>query len=251
MPNVEKIRVLAEVKSFGRLGGQILACARDGKVAEVEAAGVAAVSNAVKAIALANDMSAKEGSCGVAFVPELVSDGPSLKFLRLIVTPRPKEAVLPKTFKTGAIFVPPDLSRAGERGKNSRERMNEKGVATPVELSKTIMGYWLRHVAPNYRMAIVAAKANKASGGKGSATVVEMEPRVEPPFVLPMGADAIARAVKACSIVCENLTGDEYLNVVSPAVVIPIFWEKSSIDRHTNKAKVSKYTVLCLTRADG
>eukprot|EP00933_Yihiella_yeosuensis_P028684 TRINITY_DN22504_c0_g1_i1.p2 TRINITY_DN22504_c0_g1~~TRINITY_DN22504_c0_g1_i1.p2 ORF type:complete len:159 (-),score=33.46 TRINITY_DN22504_c0_g1_i1:515-991(-) len=86
-----KMRVKAEGTNFGRLAGGLLARATSQQQTDVDALGDAAISNAVKAIALANSFAQQQESAFcLGFVPEMITEqaedgNASRKLLRLSV----------------------------------------------------------------------------------------------------------------------------------------------------------------------
>lgn len=257
--DVLRMRVKAEVTDFGRLAGGVLARARGGLVTELDAVGEDAVSNAVKAVAIANAFAEQEASQGVAFVPEMVSEEGSRKLLRLVVSPRPRGAEkLPGDFSQGGIYVPVDMAAAGARGAQARGGRGGGGEggdaarrpATPTELARTALGQWLRFAAPELRAAARGAAAGRAAGGAGEAVAKagDAPGRGRAPFLLTMGAPALSRAAKAMAFVCSDLQSD-HLAGAPAAVVVPKLWERCSRDRKTGLEKRSRCVVLCLARA--
>ncbi|CAK0804251.1 unnamed protein product, partial [Prorocentrum cordatum] len=176
-----RMRVRAQGVDFGRLAGGVLAQARAQLGTDVDAAGDLAVSNAVKALALANLFAKQESSHGVVFVPLLVvGDGGvegaaagERKLVRLSVSPRrlhsaagagavayPEDG---EDWSQGGIYVPADAAAAGRGGgaadragpATSSGRGTEEAAAgspaAPSRLARTVVGEWLRHAAPELR----------------------------------------------------------------------------------------------------
>lgn len=249
------------MNDFGKLAGGVLLECEKSVMMEMDAVGELAISNAVKAVALANTFN-KSLPQGITFVPLMTTDENGSKLLRLIVHRRAADTGdPPKDFSQGGIYVPVDAKTAGRRGRGSTAAQTkdtkadaEAGaasikVATPTDLAKTVLGQWTRFAAPELRAAARAAAMDRARGGPGTATAsaADVPRRGEVPFLLTMGPPALCRAVKALAFVCADLHKDaEHLVGIPALTVVPQFWEKQTVDRRTEEEKTQRAVVLWL-----
>jgi len=265
--------VKAEGVDFGRLAGGVLARAREKLDTDLDAVGDAAVSNAVKAVALANELLGKERPGAIiGFLPKLAAEEGEggRKLVRLTIcsleasnnrsaadgsaAPLEQEQV---DFSRGGIYVPVDAATAGRRGAASRAQATGDGadgtgvgVATPTELAKTVLGEWLRFAAPALRAAARAAAASRAAGGPAmaAASSASAPGRQRAPFLFTIGPAAVSRAVKALAFVCSDLQKPHLAG--SPAfIVVPRFGERCTRDKFNGLEKTTKFVALCLARA--
>lgn len=239
------MRVRSEVGDFGKLAGGIWARARDQRRTELDAMGDAAVANAVKAVAIANVFASQEGAPGVAFVASMLTGDEDRRCLRLSVSPRPPGAEAPPSdFSHGGIYVPADHRAAGARGAASASSRTAKTgeaprTATPTELSKTVLGQWLRFAAPELHTGM---RSEERAPGPRPA-------RQKAPFLLSMGPLPLSRAAKALAFASSDLASARHLAEAPAFAVVPCFWEKKGKDPRTGLDKVSKVVVLWLARA--
>lgn len=240
-----RMRVKSKVSNFGRLAGGVLANSRVGTSTDLDAVGEAAVSNAVKAIALANEFAKAESSPGLAFSPQMVTDEETgSKLMRLAVLRRSADAEAPpKDFSAGGIYVPVDSSTAGSRGASGAA----EGISTPSGLSRAVLGEWMRFAAPELRLERRAAAAGVQLGDASSLPDAR---RQSSPFLLTVGPPALSRAVKALAFVCADVQKDHLLGC-PPLCAVPCFWERSTPDRVTGIEKKTNAVVLWLTHASG
>lgn len=257
-----RMRVKADVTNFGALAGGVLAHVRSsGHPVELDAVGESAISNAVKAVALANEFAGQEGSASMAFEPRMVVDEAGRKLLRLSVQARPRQAEAPPTdFSAGGIYVPVDAKSAGQRAGGGVAGAKDVGAAataslawgTPAGLARTAMGEWMRFAAPELRAAGRAAAMQRAMGtgpGVASFSADEAPRRDKAPFLLTMGPPALARAAKALAFVCGDLQKDHVIGVPM-LVVVPRFWARKSVEKRTGQEKTTQTVVLWLTHAE-
>lgn len=228
----ERLKVKAEVKDFGKLAGTIVAVVKSGRGAEVDAVGDTALSNAVKAVSLANIFGQQDGLPGVSFVPQMVAEklegeAEERRFMRLKVQAlhgvSPKEAI--ENFNHGGIFV------NASAGKTDNSASKPSDPQTPTAIAKTIMGHWLNYSDPGRRAP------------EGAAAT----PRRRAPFVVTMSPLALSRAVKALAFVCKDLSaGHAHLAGVPPPIVWPRVFERRGVKNE--KEKVEILTALVLVR---
>lgn len=241
------IRVKAEVENFGRLAGGLLARAMRGEKTEIDALGDAAVSNAIKAVALANAFGIQQSQAPIRLAFEPILTEASLdrtsketkKLVRLVVRPQQGSSFAEDhDFSRGGIYV------------SAGSQENSKST-TPSQLAKTALGEWSRFAAPDLRQATRAAAARKAaSGGKdASATAfsASVQGRKQPPFLVAMGPPAISRGVKALAFVCADLKKDHLAGI--PALLVePRLWVRTKTEA-SGKEKESRLMVFCMIQA--
>jgi len=246
-PALLQMRVRGADFNCARLAGGLRVRAEAELRTELDAVGDEAVSNAVKAVALANKFLERGSSASLAFTPALVESGgegseAARKLVRLSICreliPPARRSEEPEGFSHGGIYVSLDAASAGSRARGGGSA--EARVATPTELARTILGQWLRFASPEVRSAARA----RASGAQRNPVAG----RKLAPFVVTMGPSALARAVKALAFVCADL-GKEHLSQAPALVVVPRFGERSTRDKFTGVEKTTKLTALCLLRA--
>lgn len=274
--------VRAQVADFGRLAGGIYMRSRSELHTDLDAVGDEAISNAVKAIALANEMAVKEQgrNAAIAFVPVLLDADGGKKMVRLTVCRPPtdgtsaasaisggssgsqkgvdRDSAKEEDFSRGGIYVPIDAKAAGKRGTNRRpsdapgSAEAEPGVATPSALARTVLGEWLRFAAPALRGAMRAAAASRASGSPATAVVGAgaVAGRRRRPFLFTMGPPAVSRAVKALAFAREDLRQKQHLTGSPHFAVVPRFGIRNTRDKYTGLEKSTRFTALCLVHMD-
>ncbi|CAE7237493.1 EHMT1 [Symbiodinium sp. CCMP2592] len=229
----------AEVGNFGRLAGGILAAAMR-ETTYVDAVGMLSLSNAAKAVALANSMAENQAaSKHLAFQPELLSEEENdveRRLCRLVVTARtPQKDEEPRDFSKGGIFVP-----QSSPGEGSATR------TTPTTLARTALGQWMRYTVPDLRQAARSAARAASAGEKAVASASSTPGRQKPPFLIAMGPPAIAMGVKSLAFVCRDVR-KEHLDGVPPVLVVPRLWQRK-VKLESGKDRISKQLVLCLVR---
>lgn len=238
------MRVKAENVDYGKLAGGILATVNRDGIVDVDAVGETAVSNAVKAMALADAFAEKDGLAGLAFAPLMVQedaeDGQQRRFLRFAVSRRPAWATgtaIAPDFSHGGIAVPSASGAvAAELSPNGRPQT----LLTPSELSRTVLGEWLRYAAPKLRYDLRPKQENgKVELGRGG--------RRNAPFLVSLGPSALSRATKAIAFARSDINKAEHLAGAPSFLVVPRLWTKKGKDKY-GAEKESKVTVLCLVR---
>eukprot|EP00439_Symbiodinium_sp_Y106_P026852 s5814_g3.t1 len=229
----------AEVGNFGRLAGGILAAAMR-ETTYVDAVGMLSLSNAAKAVALANSMAESQAaSKHLAFQPELVSEQENdveRRLCRLVVTARtPQKDEEVRDFSKGGIFVPQSSLDEGSATRT-----------TPTSLARTVLGQWMRYTVPDLRQAARSAARAASSGEKAVAAASSTPGRQKPPFLIAMGPPAIAMGVKSLAFVCMDVR-KEHLDGVPPVLVVPRLWQRK-VKLESGKDRISKQLVLCLVR---
>lgn len=219
------MRVQADSVRFGKLARGLLHRTQDDLDTDVEVMGDVAISNAVKALGLANAFAEKETppSLGVCFVPSFMESYGSepLRKLSFSILRRPSSLRSDcQDFSRGGVYVPTAqhcafsprsreaVERAGgprgTRGRAMAEAYLPLRADTPTELARVVMKHWLRF----------------------SATANTEAPK-RAPFLLTRGPPALARAVRALAIACQDSRKEHNAaRGVLPLAVDPILWEQ-------------------------
>ncbi|CAE7204563.1 Ankrd17 [Symbiodinium natans] len=189
------VRALAE--------GVGMSWVQEHKNRDVDGVGTLALSNAAKAVALANSMAEMQAaSKHLAFQPQMASeqaDDVERRLCRLVVRSRtPQHGEEPEDFSKGGLFVPTSSPEAEGSAKKT----------TPTSLARTVLGHWMRYTVPDLRQAARAAARAASSGQKAVATASSTPGRQKPPFLVAMGPPSIALGVKSLAFVCADVQKD-------------------------------------------
>lgn len=265
-----RMRVKGDGANLGRLAGGILARARERLVTDLDAVGDNSVSNAVKALAMANAFAQQEGSlAGVAFRPTMALDASgTTRLMRLEVFPRQHgEGEADEDFTRGGIYVPVSSATASRRGRrrqpddsSSPEKSSPSedldddvatppSVATPTELARTVLGHWVRFVAPEVRYAARPTTAPRPARPRDGSVGEVRYGRKRAPFLITMGPPAVSRAVKGLAFAFGDLGKEDRFSAVAPFVVVPRFTQRTKTDKYNGEETVTRLIALCMVRA--
>jgi len=265
-----RMRVKGDGAKLGRLAGGILARAREHLGTDLDAVGDNSVSNAVKALAMANAFAQQEGSLkGVAFRPTMALDASgTTRFVRLEVFPREHDdGESSEDFARGGIYVPVSSGTATRRGRirqpEDQSSLPEKSsssqdleddapppsVATPTELARTVLGHWVRFVAPEVKFAARPAETQRAARHGDASSGEVRYGRKRAPFLITMGPPAVSRAVKGLAFAAGDLGKEARFSAVAPFLVVPRFTQRTKTDKYNGEETVTRLLVLCMVRA--
>lgn len=243
---------------IGKLGGAILSSVRGSRPVHLDAVGNDAVSNAVKSVAMANRFS--DANC-VCFTPCMETDAAGsheggTRFIRLVVTVLDGLPVFNETSK-GGIFVPSSPVKAAAAQPQAGHGAAVT-AATPTDLSRTLLGEWVRFAAPGVRYAERAAAAARSTGGDPDAAAAAARSEIprtpvgrqREPFVIAVGPPAISRAAKALAFAHGDLCKEKRFVDVPRFLVVANFDEDIRKDRYTGQEKVTRQLVMHLVHAD-
>eukprot|EP00929_Paragymnodinium_shiwhaense_P080273 TRINITY_DN41853_c0_g1_i1.p1 TRINITY_DN41853_c0_g1~~TRINITY_DN41853_c0_g1_i1.p1 ORF type:complete len:339 (-),score=77.39 TRINITY_DN41853_c0_g1_i1:13-1029(-) len=261
-----RLRLKADA-SVQDIGSGIIGRMRQGLPTEIDAVGDGALSAAVKAIATANFFAEKEASTKrVAFVPVMATDNSSneqeggTKLMRFFLSDAvelPADEQPEDGFERGGIYVPVRLSEATpgttmrgriRRGAGSSYGVDDSGgsverLATPTELSRTVLGEWVRFAAPRVRFSARAAKAGRELAEFDETKKVG---RRRAPFIVTKGPPALARAVRAAAFAAGDIKKEKRFEDVPPFAILPIWQERRRMNTHLQKDTVSQLLIQCL-----